>query len=163
MEQQKPKYIMCPRCELNYFAATDSSRKYCDVCLAELNLVDPGILIPDEDSELEILCPVCKVNYMSSDEEMCFLCFKEQNDKVEKEDESIDAWGSYLEAEEPLDNDMEISLSEIDEQEEFEDEAFDDNTDTMGEGFEEDFEQPNFDDTDWEDEEDEDDEEGDDF
>ena len=44
-EEKKPIYILCPRCELNYINKKD---KYCNVCKAELGLVDPSILLPDD-------------------------------------------------------------------------------------------------------------------
>jgi hypothetical protein len=160
--QAKPKYVLCPRCELNYFSAEDKKKKYCDVCLAELNLVDPGILIPDEDAELEVLCPVCKLNYMSPDEEMCFLCAKERADKTEKDEDTLDTWGSFLEADDTVDNDLEVSFSELEEEDE--DEPFDDPHDTMGEGFDDDGEEEwiDLDDEDLDDEDDEEEKDDDD-
>ena len=134
MATQKPKFVQCPRCELNYFSSADKKRKYCDICLAELNLVDPSILIPDEDAELEVLCPVCKINYMAPEDDICFLCQREQPPKIEKEDDLTDSWESFVEADEPLDDDMEVSLSELDEEDE--EDSFDDSHDTMGDGFE---------------------------
>ena len=65
MSEVKHKYILCPRCELNYI---EEHEGYCKVCKAEMGLIDSGILIPDED-ELggEKLCPICKVNYIGED------------------------------------------------------------------------------------------------
>ena len=49
-------YILCPRCELNYI---EESEEYCTVCKAEMGLIDPGILIPEEEVESsEKLCPI---------------------------------------------------------------------------------------------------------
>ena len=45
-EDKKPAYILCPRCELNYI---DVKEKYCTVCKAEMGLVDPSILLPDDE------------------------------------------------------------------------------------------------------------------
>ena len=71
-EEKKQAYILCPRCELNYIVSKD---KYCTVCKAEMGLLDPSILLPDdEEAGFEKLCPVCQVNYIGEDEEICFLC-----------------------------------------------------------------------------------------
>lgn len=79
---EKPVYILCPRCELNYI---DKRDKYCDVCKAELGLIDPSILIPDEEEiGIERLCPVCHINPIDEDEDMCIECRKEAEAK-EKE------------------------------------------------------------------------------
>lgn len=123
--KKKPVYIKCPRCELNYI---QKRQKYCDVCKAELNLIDPAILIPDEEFE-EVLCPVCKINLISVDEEMCFLCIKEMAEKqkqVEPDDWSAD---EVLDEEPIIDDEEEMSIPlsvlEEEEQEEEEDD-FDD-------------------------------------
>jgi len=124
---KKPEYILCPRCELNYFIE-EKKRKHCDVCLAELNLGNPDILIPDEDVELERFCPFCKVNYMSPDEEMCFICAKERTPA--EVEESAEDWAGFMDEEpEPIDDPVEISLEELGEQEQeeedFEEEPID--------------------------------------
>ena len=78
-DEKKQAYVLCPRCELNYIKSKD---KYCTVCKAEMGLVDPGILLPDdEEVGLEKLCPVCQVNYIGEDEEICFLCQKEREER----------------------------------------------------------------------------------
>ncbi len=112
--EKKPAYLLCPRCELNYFLA-DKNQKYCNVCLAEMNKADPSMLIPeDEDSDLEVLCPVCKINYMSPDEEMCFVCLKEHKEKLTEIDSG--EWEDQTES--PVEDDsIEISLSELEEEE----------------------------------------------
>ena len=92
-EEKKQPYVLCPRCELNYIKAKE---KYCTVCKAEMGLVDPGILLPDEEEAgLEKLCPVCQVNYIGEDEEICFLCQKEREDReaAHKKDEWEDEGG----------------------------------------------------------------------
>ena len=146
--KNKLDYILCPRCELNYFIS-NKNQKYCTVCLAEMNKADPNILIPeDEDGDLEILCPACKINYMSPDEEMCFICAKEQSDKAA--DGEVD-WEKIEEEPAVEDEPIEISLSELKEEEEreeenepvldddFEDDFFDD-FDDFDDDFEDDFE-----------------------
>ena len=51
------KFILCPRCELNYI---EESEGYCKVCKASMGLIDDDILIPDDDEMSdEKLCPVC--------------------------------------------------------------------------------------------------------
>lgn len=116
VNEKKPVYILCPRCELNYINKKD---KHCNVCKAEMGLLDPSILIPDEEEAgIEKLCPVCHVNYIGEDEELCFLCEKEKVEKVEVE-EPDDAWINFVdevpEAVSP--EEMEISLSELAEEE----------------------------------------------
>jgi len=83
-KDEKPVYIQCPRCELNYILKKD---KLCTVCKAEVGLIDASILIPEEE-ETERLCPVCNTNYLGEDESVCFLCQKEREKKpVEDEEE----------------------------------------------------------------------------
>ena len=56
MSENKPKYILCPRCELNYI---EESEGYCKVCKAAMGLLDPSILIPEEE-ELKSFVPFAK-------------------------------------------------------------------------------------------------------
>ena len=87
-DNKKIAYVLCPRCELNYINAKD---KYCTVCKAELGLVDPSVLLPDDDEAgLEKLCPVCHLNYIGEDEDMCFLCQKERDEREAAEEK--DEW-----------------------------------------------------------------------
>ena len=53
------QYIKCPRCELNYIPKNE---ELCDVCKAELKLIQRTPLIPDEEDEM--LCRYCKENYI---------------------------------------------------------------------------------------------------
>lgn len=109
------RYILCPRCGLNYI---EESEEYCTVCKAELGLIDPSILIPEDDVDSsEKLCPVCKINYISDDETMCFMCAKEcEKQKAEEDAESGDEW--HEEFAEPADDDDEpLSLEGLGEEE----------------------------------------------
>ncbi|MDR3318315.1 MAG: hypothetical protein LBS99_02650 [Clostridiales bacterium] len=155
MKNNKPEYIICPRCELNYIP-NERKRKCCDVCLAELNLVDPIILIPDEDAELEVLCPQCKINFMSPEEEVCFLCAKER--MAREAEDNIDDW-NYIDEEPAIveEDPIEISLSELAEQEAEEDDFAEEPADPEDEFEELDEDDIEFnDDEDYEDEDDED-------
>ena len=81
-----PKYIKCPRCELNYILETE---KLCPVCQAELKLSKDDSL--SEDMEL---CPICGQNFVSYDQPMCEECAKKRSlddivDEDENEDEDI--------------------------------------------------------------------------
>ncbi|HEY8443525.1 MAG TPA: hypothetical protein VIL24_01850 [Clostridia bacterium] len=154
---KKPEYVLCPRCELNYFIP-NKNQKYCTICLAEMNKADPNILIPeDEDSDLEVLCPVCKINYMAPDEEMCFMCAKEHKKEPE---EDVD-WDK-IDDEPPVEDEpIEIPLDELEAQEldeevdeEIQDEYEDDD-------FFDDFEDEDFDEDDEDEDEEEDDEDED--
>ena len=114
---KKLDYELCPRCELNYFIP-NKNQKYCTICLAETKKADPSILIPeDEDGDLEVLCPVCKANYTAPDEEMCFMCVKEHSTKAVEED--VD-WDKIDDEPTVEDEPIEISLTELEEEEEIE-------------------------------------------
>ena len=58
-----PKYVKCPRCDLNYML---EGEEYCDVCKAELKKAPPLVFaVDDEDEEAEmILCPRCHRNFV---------------------------------------------------------------------------------------------------
>ena len=159
-EEKKQAYILCPRCEINYIVSKD---KYCTVCKAELGLLDPSILLPDdEEAGFEKLCPVCQVNYIGEDEEICFLCQKEREEREAAEHKS--EWDE-LDRDDDLDDPIGIIpleedtlLSSDDEQEEEDDSEPDKEDDFDYPDFEEeDFEDDDFDDEDEEELEEDDD------
>ena len=39
VKDERPVYILCPRCEINYI---DKRDKYCAVCKAEMGIGDPS-------------------------------------------------------------------------------------------------------------------------
>ncbi|MCL2061352.1 MAG: hypothetical protein FWH03_01835 [Firmicutes bacterium] len=118
-KEEKPVYMMCPRCELNYIAKKD---KLCKVCKAEVGLIDASILIPAEE-EVEKLCPVCSVNYIGEDETICFLCQKEREKKSVVEDEWEELEQEPEVEEEPEEElDMIVPEGVLDEEEEEEEE-----------------------------------------
>ncbi len=126
--QDRPVYILCPRCEINYI---DKKDKYCAVCKAELGMGDPSILLPDDDEDqTERICPVCHVNFLAEDEEICIECKKERDEKEKEvsevsEDEDNPAdWEPFAdeEEEEIPDGMQEILIDDEDEEEEEEDE-----------------------------------------
>lgn len=154
-EDKKQQYVLCPRCELNYIK---SKEKYCTVCKAEMGLVDPSILLPDdEEAGLEKLCPICQVNYIGEDEEICFLCQKEREEREAAESKS--EWDD-LERDDDLNEPIGIipleedTLLGSDDESEEEEEA-----DSVRE---DDFDYPDFEDFDDEDIDDEDEEDFDD-
>ena len=106
------KYILCPRCELNYI---EESEEYCTVCKAEMGLIDSSILIPEEEVESsEKLCPICKVNYIGDDEEMCFMCAKErEKQKTEEESDNNDDWHEEFEETEEDEENKKRELEKI--------------------------------------------------
>jgi len=111
-----PKFVLCPRCELNYMP-NEPGRKYCDVCLAALKLIDPSNMLPDDDME-SVLCPRCKQNYISPDEEMCEAC-REAEKKGRKDIEPD--WNDLVDVDpdDVYDDDpVEISFDELAEEEE---------------------------------------------
>ncbi|MDE6401017.1 MAG: hypothetical protein K2L54_00210, partial [Clostridiales bacterium] len=89
VKDERPVYILCPRCEINYI---DKRDKYCAVCKAEMGIGDPSILLPDEEEEQgDRLCPVCHVNLLGEDEEICFECKKEREEKEKESQELSDS------------------------------------------------------------------------
>lgn len=118
-DDKKPVYVLCPRCELNYINKKD---KYCTVCKAEMGILDPSILIPDEEEAGVLkLCPVCRVNYLDDDEEICFLCQKERDEKAVDGEETTLFDGEEL-PEEAAEEDLDIIPLSVLEEEENEEE-----------------------------------------
>ena len=168
------KYVLCPRCELNYM---QEGEQYCDVCKAELKL-GPQLIFNEDDEEAagEKLCPICKRNFISKDEDMCEECrddHKYDNEPDDIDIESDEEWRNYLDDDEkdmPEDDDSVISFSQLadeeksdelfkddDEEDEDEPEYVDDEPDDFDvEIDEKDFEEDD-------DEEDEEDDDDDDF
>ncbi|MBR2441550.1 MAG: hypothetical protein IKB20_00545, partial [Clostridia bacterium] len=114
------RYIICPRCELNFIDADE--QEVCEVCLKELSgerTFTEGFEAEEGMEETE-LCPICGENYMVLGEKMCEECKKksayeeEPEDDEDKEDAS---WRSYLDDEEE-EIDLGIPDSEFDEDEE---------------------------------------------
>lgn len=158
------KYILCPRCELNYITEDE---KYCNVCKAELGIIDKSILIPEDDESEEKLCPICHVNYIEGDEEMCFLCRKEHAEKDEEiGEENDDSWMDYMDEEdevaspEELEISLELAAEEEDEEEEDDTyhgpDEFDYGSKKSDDDFDDDFDE-DFDEDDEDDEDDDDD------
>lgn len=126
-KDERPVYILCPRCEINYI---DKREKLCPVCKAEMGIGDSSFLLPDEEDETENrICPVCHVNLLGEDEEVCFECLKEREEK-EKESKEVDAddddsgsWDPFADdEEEEVPDGMQEILEEDEEDEEDEDE-----------------------------------------
>ena len=118
------RYILCPRCELNFIDADE--REFCEVCVKELSGEKTFVedLEAEEATEETELCPVCGENYMTFGEKMCEECKKkaEYEDEAEEDEEKEDAsWRSYLDDEEE-EIDLGIPDSEFEEEEEEEEE-----------------------------------------
>lgn len=118
------KYKKCPRCELNYIAKNED---YCGVCKAELKLAPALFIDESDDEELDgTLCPICKINYITFEESVCAVCREktEKEESFDEEDEEV--WRSYLDDEKeevlPIMDNIEVSLSELEEEELEEDE-----------------------------------------
>ena len=155
--KKKPQYVLCPRCELNYFMP-EKKQAYCAICLAELGEGDPSILIPDDDNIGETLCPVCKANFMLPGETMCFLCAKESDRLVESEDDSelSENWAD-IEYDDP-DLDV-IPLEMLEEEEAAEDDEYYAEESEEADDFDEEFSESFYDEADDDEEDDIDDEE----
>ncbi len=151
MKKNSP-YIKCPRCELNYIPKDES---LCDVCKAELKLIQSDSLLSEDEDE--ILCPICKQNYISIDEDMCLKCAErlgERENTVSRHEET-EEWDYIDEAKEADDLDI-VSLSDIEEEEksgmfdeeeegeedfaeeEFDDDLFDEGEESEDDDFEDD-------------------------
>ena len=70
------RYVLCPRCELNYIDA--DTQEYCDVCIKEMQGAKTfsDDLEEVEEAEETELCPICGENYMRPGEKMCDECKK---------------------------------------------------------------------------------------
>ena len=116
------KYVLCPRCELNYM---QEGEEYCDVCKAELKLGPQLVFAIDEDEADmgEKLCPYCKRAYIAEDEEMCEQCREERKYMDEPSDDiDIDKdeeWRNYLDDDEKdiVPEDDIISFSQLEDEE----------------------------------------------
>ena len=103
-----PKYVKCPRCDLNWML---EGEEYCDVCKAELKL-EGGISLLEEEDE-DNLCPYCGVNYLEPGEKLCAECREKKQAKrlIEEDDEedskSVDDEDS-----------IEVSFSDVENEEE---------------------------------------------
>ena len=176
-----PKYILCPRCELNYILEGEG---YCGVCKAELKIGPQLMFSAQEENHEQILCPICKQRYMSENDEMCEQCREDAEYKrsqlvddvdIEKDEE----WRRYLDDDEKDvlsvgDDEEMVSLSQIEEEEALDDFDEEDDIDPYTDerisqsSIEDDFDYApvnasDFEDYEEEDEEDDEEGEGDDF
>ncbi len=125
-QTERPVYVLCPRCEINYI---DKRDKMCAVCKAEMGIGDPSILLPEEDDEQDNrICPVCRVNPLGEDEDICFECKKELEAKEKEskelsdiEDEDNPGWEPFDDEEEEEIPDGMQEIFEDEEEEEEED------------------------------------------
>lgn len=127
-------------------------------------MLDRGILIPDdEEVGIERLCPVCHVNYLEDDEDVCFMCAKEREEKAAQSEEREDFSEEDLPAQDE-DEDLDIiPLSELEDEESAQDEDEDDEYEGSKEpdDFDYDVDPDDFEDDEDEDEDDEYDEDED--
>ena len=121
------RYIICPRCELNFIDADE--REYCEVCEKELS-GDASYVeeLEEEAAEDMELCPLCGEVYVKLGEKMCEECARktEYEDEIDDEDadKEDDTWRSYLDDDdtEDLGISMDDSDFELEEEEEEEEE-----------------------------------------
>ena len=110
------KYVLCPRCELNYM---QEGEQYCDVCKAELKMGPQLMFAEDEEATGEKLCPICKRNYISEEEDMCEQCRDERKYDNEPDDVDIEKdeeWRNFLDDDEkdmPEEDGDVISFSQL--------------------------------------------------
>ena len=85
------RYIICPRCELNFIDADE--QEFCEVCQKEMSgesTFSDGFELEESLEETE-LCPICGENYMLSGEKMCDECKKKADYTEEEEmEEEVD-------------------------------------------------------------------------
>ena len=119
------RYIICPRCELNFIDA--DTQEYCEVCVKEISGERTFADDFDMDGALEEteICPICGENYMLLGEKMCEICkskseYEDENTE-EDEDKEDASWRSYLDDEEE-ELDLGIPDSEFEDEEEEEEE-----------------------------------------
>ena len=76
------KFVICPRCDLNYITETE---KYCKVCLREMKGETPK-------DEVE-LCSVCNEAPALPGRDVCLFCLKEMggDDKRDLDDQETSA------------------------------------------------------------------------
>ncbi len=155
------KYVLCPRCELNFIDADE--QEYCEVCIKELS--GEKTFTDDFEAEEMIeeteLCPICGENYMAFGEKMCEECKKksEYEEEVLDEDEDKEdaSWRSYLDDE---DDDIDLGIPDS----EFDDEEMEEEEEEEEETVEDDFEYVSADDYyDMDDDDDDDDDDDEDF
>ena len=158
-----PKYVKCPRCELNFIDADE--REYCEVCVKELSgeKTFSDDFEAEENVEETELCPICGENYMMFGEKMCEECKKKSayEDEIDDEDEEKEdaSWRSYLDDD---DEDLDLGIPDSEFEDELEEEEEEEEEEEIEE--EEDFEYVSADDyydMDDDDEDDEDDEDDD--
>lgn len=111
------KYMLCPRCELNYIPVTE---KYCDVCKAELGLVEASFLLPDEEEVEGKLCPICNTNYCEEGEDMCIECKKDHVVKVKPIEDEAEDWVDDEDVVADIDAEIDVPLVVLDDEEETE-------------------------------------------
>ena len=125
-----PKYVLCPRCELNYIIEGED---YCAVCKAELNIGPQLMFSAEGEVKDQILCPNCKKNYIDPEEEICAACREEYESNRRSENDDSEEWRKLIDEDEKdvmaTQGEEEVLLSEIGKQEMFEDEYEDDEID----------------------------------
>ena len=125
------RYIICPRCELNFIDADE--REYCEVCEKELSGDTSYVEALEEEAAEDMeLCPLCGEVYVKLGEKMCEECARksEYEDEVDVEDadKEDDTWRSYLDDDDTEDlgitvDDADFGLEE-EEQETYADEEW---------------------------------------
>ena len=114
-----PKYVLCPRCELNYIL---EGEEYCDVCKAELKKGPQLVFAVDEDDEQDYmeLCPKCHQNYLKPGQTICSSCALKNQYEEEKDIDDDESWKEYMDdapEEEDKDDEEMLSLAKLAEEE----------------------------------------------
>jgi len=112
--EEKPRYIKCPRCELNYIL---SNQDYCEVCKQEMKAGYQDEVELDEVllNEEGALCPICKANFITDEAKgMCDSCY-EENSTISDNDDNID-WKNFVDKEDSDDDELDLLPVEPDDE-----------------------------------------------
>ena len=121
------RYIICPRCELNFIDADE--REYCEVCEKELAGESTYVEeMEDESTEEMELCPICGEVYVKFGEKMCEECasknqYEEEADGEDDEKEDT-TWRSYLDDDDSEDLGIPMDEADFEDEEEEEEETY---------------------------------------
>lgn len=120
------RYIICPRCELNFIDADE--REYCEVCEKELSGDTSYVEALEEEAAEDMeLCPLCGEVYVKLGEKMCEECARksEYEDEIDAEDsdKEDDTWRSYLDDDDTEDLGISVEDADFELEEEEEEES----------------------------------------
>lgn len=123
-----PKFVKCPRCEINYML---DDQEYCEICQEELRGISHNEVLEEVD-EAEI-CPRCRINFLNEGEKVCEACAAELEVEVKPvvigdvepdwdiTEEVVDE-ADLVDEVDLVDDEVELSLEDLAEEEAFDEE-----------------------------------------